>query len=288
MPRLTRDQQFQKSFKEFFDNKICTYYPTMEYSIQSITENKNLSEQQYVLHIPRNIVDFHIDVFTVSSDGTVRPPGPIMKKQFIPSCYDLMERFEIHFDKYQLRNQLRSLSFVKVNDYCYEKDGIIVPSEIIDTEVQENDHDESMFNQYDLKFRFLVVYHKTHLPFPVPFTTKDQFEQECKKLETRNTELIINLKTVTAMYQEKEEQYNILRRKMRIERRNIENKYQTMFDKMQKKFAEFYSEKSVQDDCPVCWEKIDSTKLKVPGCCHTICTDCSGRCDRCPVCREQY
>jgi hypothetical protein len=288
MPRLTRDQQFQKSFKEFFDNRICTYYPIQEYSIQSITENKNLSEQQYVLHIPRNIVDYHIDVFTVNSDGTVHPPGPIMKKQYVPSCYDLIERFENHFEQYKLQNQLRTLSFVNVSDYFYEKDDIIVPSDIIDTELQENGEPESIFYHYDLKFRFLVVYHKSHLPFPVPLTTKDQFEQQCKKLEDRNIELCINLKTITNMYQEKEEQYDVLRRKIRVDRRNLETKYRTLFDKMQKKFAEYYSLMDSKDDCPVCYETIEASKLKVPGCCHTICTDCSSRCNSCPICRESY
>jgi hypothetical protein len=90
------------------------------------------------------------------------------------------------------------------------------------------------------------------------------------------------------MFQIKEEQYESLRRRLRIERRNTEAKYRAIIEKLQKKFAEYYSEKESKDECPVCYEIINADKLKVPGCCHTICTDCAGRCDNCPICRESY
>ena len=35
-------------------------------------------------------------------------------------------------------------------------------------------------------------------------------------------------------------------------------------------------------------EKIETNKLIVPGCCHYICVDCNNRCDKCPICREEY
>jgi hypothetical protein len=289
MPKPTRDQQFQKSFKLFFDGLTSNFYQELqEYNIESITENKGLSEQLYVLTIPREIVFYHIDVFVADHNGIIHPPGPIMKKQFIPNPYDFIDHFEHHFEQYELEAQRRKLSFVHLSDFSYQKDEHIIDSSDITDEIRDNNEFDELINNYDLKLRILVVYHKSHLPFPIPLTTKEQFEKKCKQLEVRNAELCMNLKSVTSMYQEKEEQNNALRRRLRIDRRNIENKYKIMFDKMQKKFAEFYKEKPTKEDCPVCYEVIDASKLKIPGCCHSICTDCAGMCTNCPLCRESY
>jgi len=288
MPKLTRDQQFQKSFRGYFDNYLNNFDDFQEYNLKSVTKNKNLSEQSYILHIPREIVAYHIDVFVADDNGVVHPPGPVMKKQFIPNVQRIISNMETHFQQYELRNNFRVLSFVYIEDYWYENNDHIVDSQDITDESTENEELDYIFHNYDLKIKLIVVYHKSHLPYPIPLTTKDQFEKKCKQLEQRNAELIINLNSLTNMYQGKEEQYNILRRKMRIDRRNIENKYQAMFDKMQKKFAEFYSEKPTKEDCPVCYEVIDASKLKIPGCCHAICTDCAGMCTNCPLCRESY
>jgi hypothetical protein len=288
MPKLTRDQLFQKSFKEFFDDYVSNFAGFQEYAIQSNTENKSLSEQSYILNIPREIVGYYIDVYVADDNGVVHPPGPVMKKQFIPSVNRIVSDLDAHFLPYELRNNFGILSFVQVEDYWYQNNDHVVSSEDITDDSTENEELDYIFQNYDLKIRMLVVYHKSHMPFHIPLTTKDQFEKKCRQLEHRNAELIINLNSVTNMYQEKEEQYNILRRRMRIDRRNIETKYQTMFDKMQKKFAEFYSEKTKKEDCPVCYEVIDASKLKIPGCCHAICTDCAGMCTNCPLCRESY
>jgi hypothetical protein len=288
MPRLTRDLKFQKSFDEYFSTLMDHYSDLQQYSIVSTTENKNLSEQYYTVTIPREIVSYYIDVFVVDSNGIVHPPGPVMKKQNIPNVYDLIDNFETYFQQYELRNQLRKLSFVHISDFSYQNGDHIIDASDITEDIRENEDLDYMVSTYDLKINIMVIYHKTHIPFPVPLTTKEEFEQKCKRLEIRNAELIINVNSLTNMYQEKEEQYNILRRRMRIDRRNIEQKYQNMFEKMQKKFREFYKEVELKDDCPVCYEVISVDNLKVPGCCHTICSSCAGRCTNCPICRESY
>jgi hypothetical protein len=222
-------------------------------------------------------------VFTVDENGIVTPPGPVMQNQEVPKIRQFKSHFNDYFKPHMLKTNNNVLSYTDIRDYWYENGTDRITSEELSLGVLPQH-----LLYFDLKFKIDVVYHKTHIPYPVPLSTKAQFEQKCKQLESRNTELCINLKSVTEMYQEKEEQYDVLRRRMRVDRRNMEEKYRNMFEKMQKKFREMYSQCDTTDDCPVCYEVIKSAKLKVPGCCHTICTDCAGRCSNCPICRETY
>jgi hypothetical protein len=284
MPKPTRDQQFQKCFNSFFEHINENFYPELkEYTLESNTMMKNRFDHNYTLTFPRKVVAYHVDVFTVDENGVVIPPGPVMQTQEIPKIRNFKSHFHDYFKDYILRNNAHILSYTDIRDYWYENGTDRITADELSTGVLP-----STLLHFDLKFRIDVVYHKSHIPFPVPISTKEQFEQKCKRLEIRNAELVGNIQAITAMYQEKEEQYDALRRKIRIERRNTEQKYQVLFEKMQKKFRELYKQCDSTDDCPVCYETIDSEKLKVPGCCHTICTDCAGRCNNCPICRESY
>lgn len=68
MPKLTRDQQFQKSFEGFFENLTETFPELIEYKLTSTTENKTSCDHSYTLHIPRNIVAFHLDLSVIDGD----------------------------------------------------------------------------------------------------------------------------------------------------------------------------------------------------------------------------
>ena len=56
-------------------------------------------------------------------------------------------------------------------------------------------------------------------------------------------------------------------------------------DRIQEKISNRYEN---NDDCPVCYEKIEKTNLIVPLCFHNICVSCYDSCDYCPLCREAY
>ena len=43
-----------------------------------------------------------------------------------------------------------------------------------------------------------------------------------------------------------------------------------------------------QQECPVCYDIINPSKLIIPGCLHAICIDCVVKCDACPLCRDKY
>ena len=41
-------------------------------------------------------------------------------------------------------------------------------------------------------------------------------------------------------------------------------------------------------NCPVCFDEIVPEELYMPVCSHHICKTCSDKCERCPLCRENY
>jgi len=46
-----------------------------------------------------------------------------------------------------------------------------------------------------------------------------------------------------------------------------------------------YDNAKMNEDCPVCYEKMNIDNLEVPLCGHFICSTCSTRCTNCPICR---
>jgi len=292
MPSLTRDQKFKKSFPLFF-NYLCSQLSEetqgseilQEYELKNIPYTSNqkiLGTAHYELCFPRKIVDYHIDTFLADNQGNITPPGPVMKNQFIPE-FSLFRRIFIdYFSEYYIsRSDGLCMANVGIDSHFYENknDGTVIKSDFVTSSIRSN---------YDLKINLYVNYYKSELPFPTPLTTKQEFQKKCIELEKKNRELSTNFNSLNEVYHENLNTYNTLRRVMRTERKDIENKYKSMFEKMQRKFAEYYSQVKEKDDCPVCYEIIESNKLKVPGCCHTICTDCSSKCNKCPICREQY
>ena len=295
MPTLTRDQKFKKSFPLFFDYLTSDdNFPELtEYRLENLPFNckkKLLSEANYNFIIPRKVVEYYVDTYIVDENGSITLPGPVMRNQPIPPYSDIVSKFNEYFDEFTVRKNNVSVSYVvtrmlsewnhDTGSYYINKDGHRIPA--------ENVKDINDVSEYDLVLGFYISYYKSELPFPVIPTSKQQFEQKCSELEKKNAELEKKIDHLTLQYGELLDTNNDLRRTKLTERREIENKYRSLFERMQKKFAEYYSEKKEKDNCPVCYEVINSEKLRVPGCCHTICTDCAGKCNKCPICRESY
>jgi len=283
MPKPSRDQQFQKSFEVFFEDLTDNYPNLTEYTLTNTTENKTCCDHTYTLHIPRQIVAYHLDLTMIDRDGIEIGPGPVMKNQEIPNKKEFKKHYNDYFKDYQLEIGKILVSYTEIYDFWYEKEDVRITNDEIRNGIIHSD-----LSEYDVFMKILVVYHKTHFPFPIPLTNEEKLEKRCRQLQTRNNELVLNLNGLTNMYQEKEEQNTYLRHRLRVERRIANNKYKAMIEKMQKKFSEYYDKLVEKDECPVCYEEIIAEKLKVPGCCHSICKGCAEKCDKCPICRESY
>jgi hypothetical protein len=265
MPK-TRHQQFVIAFNNFIDYITENHYPLMfEYKLECITPNKTYKHHTYNLRIPKKILSYSI----ASNDENIVNENVYMEQE-LPDSEDLKNHFINYFDKYALITDNRKMSYMDIFDH--EIYGI-------------DSHDHSID---DLNFVIFVYYYKSHMPFPVVLTKMEELIKRNVELEKKNKDLELS---VDHFIEQAEEQFynnNILRRRMRRERRETRDKYLLLFEKMQQKFREYYNSSDKKEDCPVCYETMDASKLIVPACTHFICNDCNQRCDKCPLCRETY
>jgi hypothetical protein len=290
MPKPTRDQLFQISFKGFIDHLRENDYPDIqEYSIVSTTNNKQSTNHSYVLTLPRETLAYTIEVDTVDQHGILTPAGPVMRKQEIPTINEFSDQFTTYFnDNYVLKEGDITLSYMRIRDYWYKKNERVVSAFLLDSIYLLQDITLADLEQYDIMFTIDIVYYKSHKPYPVALRTKKELRTALDEVCNSHALVSEYLQDEMDKREEIEKQYETLRRTMRIERRTIHEKYRAMFDKMQRKCREYYEQSDKKDDCPVCYESIPADKLEVPGCCHTICSDCAGKCLKCPICREGY
>ena len=265
MPK-TRDNQFLIAFDDFINYITEHHYPLMfEYKIDSITPNKTYKHHTYNLRIPKKILSYSI----ASNDKNIVNEN-VYTEQELPDSEDLKNHFFTYFDKYSLVVDNKKMSYM----------------DIFDHEIDDLDSDDHSID--DLNLVIFVYYHKSHMPFPVVLTKMEELIKRNDELEKKNRDLELSLDHVIEQAEEQIHNNNILRRRMRRERRETHDKYLLLFEKMQQKFREYYDSCDKKEDCPVCYETMDTSKLIVPTCTHFICTDCNERCDKCPLCRETY
>jgi len=290
MPKPTRDELFQISFKGFIDHLRDNDYPDIqEYSLESTTTTKQNKTHSYTLTLPRETLAYTVEVDTVDQHGILTPAGPVMRNQEIPTINEFCEQFTKYFnDSYDHKEGEVSLSYMHIRDAWYKKNGRVINAFLLDSIYLLQDITLADLEQYDIIFTIDIVYYRSHKPYPVALRTKKELRTALDEVCNSHALVSEYLQVEMDKREKIEQKYETLRRAMRIERRTIEKKYSVMFEKMQRKCKEYYEKSSTKDDCPVCYESVDNDKLKVPACCHTICTDCSGRCSNCPICREPY
>jgi hypothetical protein len=264
MPRLTRDQQFQKSFDDFMVSTRDMYYPDLQvWYIRCLTTNKSTRVHKYNLQIPSTRIIYTIDAHTDPISRVLHPAESVEGDQEVPEINDFMNNFHRYFDSYILKRNNIVISYTSLSNIVKNDAGDLIVS--ID-----------------------VCYHKSYFPYPAIITTIDQLQKQCKILEDKNKFLLDTLIDANKVCISKEKDVKHL--KKRINKIIVESKIKLRetIDKMQSKIKELYKECNKSEDCPVCYECINSDKLMAPGCCHYICGDCYDRCDSCPICREEY
>jgi len=260
MPKLTRHQQFTLSFDKFIDNVIETEgLPGLEYKLQSFTENQTRRDHEYSFTVPREIVSYTI---TNGDDSQT-----VYKRQTIPSRQMFKTLVNSYFFEYRLR----------VDDLY------MAWTDMVQMGYTNNDEENG-----DFTAKIEVSYFKSHMPYPICSSAEQDAKKRVKFLEKQVRELTEELATSKQLYNLMSLESDKNRRLIRRERRLVTAKFSGLFEKMQNKMREYYKDLGKPEECPVCYENIDSAKLKVPSCCHFICTDCSSRCTTCPMCREEY
>ena len=260
MTKLTRHQQFTLSFDKFIDTVIETEgLPDLEYKLKSYTENQTCRDHEYAFTIPRQIVSYTI---TNGHDSQT-----VYKRQTIPSSQMLKTLVDSYFFGHRLKMGDTFMSWTDIVNMGYTN----------------NDEENG-----DFTAKLEVSYFKSHIPYPICSSDEEDSKKKVKLLEKQVKELTEELTMSKQLYNLMSLEADKNRRLIRRERRIVTEKYAGLFEKMQNKMREYYKLSDKPEECPVCYENIESSKLKVPGCCHLICTDCSSRCTACPMCREDY
>ena len=261
MPRLTRDQQFQASFKRFMDEICSVYYPDLrEWDLNCETANKTSSVHEYAFNIPQKVVVYSVDAY-IDPEGVLHPPETVEGEQEVPAVPDFLTHFHNYFDAYILKHFDTMLSYTSM--------------------IQINS--ENGFNG-----KIVVSYYKSHLPYPSEKKTFEQLQERCNHLERENKYLGETIADYSEVSSTQAKELRKLRRRLNRIQLDSVLKLRETVHKMQSKIRGYYEELGKTDECPVCYECIKSHQLMVPGCCHYICSDCHDRCDICPICREEY
>ena len=257
MPKLTREELFSKSLKEFLEDITVytspyeqTKYSILHYTLKCVTKNKNKRTHEYELTIPSSIICAYSDRTTREGDGEELwlDSEPIYGEQSAPILCDFNDSFNKYFEPYWLMTDSVPMSYVS----------------IIDLPRIQN------IQVCDIILKIEVVYHKSHTPFPRPLTIIEEKNREIKYLEYK--------------LRRKDNRNRCLAERIEINYDRAEYNYK----RMQHKFRSMYTETGKLEPCPVCYDDISPDKLIIPNCFHYICEGCVMKCNKCPLCRDDY
>jgi hypothetical protein len=211
------------------------------------------------------VVLCEIDTEYVDENGVKQPPGPLYVDQEVPD----LRCFALNFTNY-------------FTTYSLERNGILVAFTSL--------HNPLVNEAGDLVSDIIVCYSKSYIPYPTNQLSKEQFEQRCKQLEENNRNMEYEIQELSNIVHTQNKKVNRLKRTMRHQENVLNEKLGNTIYRMQEKIRELYHRlgEEAQEECPVCYEKIETNGLVVPGCCHYICSGCNEQCNKCPICREDY
>lgn len=268
----TRDQRFRDSFDEFFSTEIKNEQIKYYSPLRLLTKNTKKHVHEYVLTIPSKykICDITHDIFDEEGQ-LIHPRESVFTEQPLPD-FDYFEmKYLEYFDKYRLFDGYKSLSWT----YLY------------DSNTNENN-----FESDNPTFTVVidVCYYKNYSPYPIKPETANTNGKYNKLLKEHNNlleekeKLLNEIDEINEMLLDSERAYRILRKKMK----RTNEMYSNNHNRITNKLIEFLNQQNSYEDCPVCYEKMNSDNIVVPGCCHYICSDCMNKCQSCPICREKY
>jgi hypothetical protein len=259
---ITRDQKFRDTFDDFF---LTYFHGELNYynSLKLLTKNTKKNLHEYELSIPTKYVIGEItnDIFD-NENRLIHPKKILYSLQVLPNFGDFESKFLDYFDKYRLIEGNRLVSWTKIYSINVLDDNLENPCfrTIID-----------------------VCYYKKHSPYPIK-TVLDNINHMYNKLLQEHNLLLEENDSLLGEIHDCYNENSFLRRK--IKKMNI--RHSNNHNRMTNKMIDLIEENNMFDDCPVCYEKMNSETIIIPGCCHYICQTCVDKCQNCPMCREKY
>lgn len=275
MTKVNRDQLFKRAFDDFI-LFICDKYYFKNWKLENKTKNKREQLHEYEFTIPKKIIDYTIDESYIDNEGVRHSKiDEIFNDQEIPNSEDFNNSLIYYFDDYKLIEKNKIVSYVDISDHKISEEG-------------------------DFRLTIVVKYYKSYMPYHSGKLSLNKIIERNENLEKENKDLLMNNEIIEAAIQnisirnEYLEVSNdwLTKRKIYLEnqlKKTTKNMNTTIF-KMEEKIRDLYNKLNDEhkEDCPVCLEKICTEALTVPYCCHYICIECYSRCNKCPLCRDNY
>jgi hypothetical protein len=193
-------------------------------------------------------------------EGLVHPVEEVYTYQFPPEPTAFVLNMNTYFANHYVKSGDDVISYVKM-------------------EHKPNPESQDFAATIEIKYINGVV------PYPIPPTDLEIANQTIEKLRTEMLCFEVNHKIGLAIYTERIEM-NALAQQNEIRNKIIQLKSKTvMLRRMKDKLKEEYK-RNDPDDCPICYIPIACEKLVITDCCHYLCSVCSEKCARCPLCRS--
>ena len=245
---LSRNDKFMEAFATYFHNS--NLMEKFYYPIEYNIEclTKNKNKNRHMYKI---IFPKKVKLYERDITGTT--PEIFYRNQDLPTIRELELDFDNYFSSYRLLKNLVLMSFIQLDNFNLTEEGLIC-----------------FINVY---------YYKNHLPFP-----SDKLSVNILYF---NSKLNAKEEEIDNLNDKLEESYN---KKIFQKRKfaKLEREYNEKIRNMEKKIRQVYSEKTEKEECPVCYECLDTNEMIIPDCLHNICKTCCYKCDDCPLCRVQY
>ena len=260
--KKTRDELFQKSFDLVIQDYIETRnINTYEWSLKKTTRKKNSSLHKYKFLIPRSYLQYAVSEYT-DPEGFIHPIEEVYTHQHVPAAGSFISELNEHFEEYYVKIEDEVVSYVKL------------------------EHKPNPESQ-DFVATIEVKYVNGAFPYPIPPTDLEIANQRIVRLSTEIINLKVNAEIGLAIYTECVElSAQVMTNDIRNKAMQIESKNK-MLSRMKEKLKEQYVRLD-PCECPVCYTQILCEKLVITDCCHYICSTCSEKCTRCPLCRTEF
>jgi hypothetical protein len=246
------------AFHDFITKQFIDTGKLRTWSLNLLTKNTRKNTHDYQLVFPGKYFAYHLDKEVIVG-GVAEGPGPIYLPQEMPAMQDFMGEATAYFGKFAYTENDKIVSGVRF--------GLL-------TEEEENGN-----KILDIQ----VVYHKKYQPYPIPLTREQELEIQLMRAERRAADAEDNYHMMLGICESERSDYTSI---IQTQHRVIDrlDKLVNVFRKMAK---DSYAKEEPQD-CPICLEPIVLENLHVTLCGHRVCTVCNARCDKCPLCREDY
>lgn len=259
MPKVQRTAQFRDAITSFMSHIFVDTGILQTWSMYLITENTKKNKHDYILTLPYAYPAYTLEKEVVRADGTVQHPGQVYLPQQRPPVEDFCNAFSDYFERFRYVERGRVLSSIELG------------------EIVQNDEMD------DMSIHFQVVYYKSYQPYPIKLTREQELEAEIYRMRDHClSSSIVNNNLTQTIYHMSQTMYQYT-----ADIAAYAEKCRKLELALQKNAIAAYR-MTEPTNCPVCFDEIIPEELYMPVCSHHICKTCSYKCERCPLCRENY